>query len=84
MADRGIKNIPDPDPRILRMQYAGKQKAGEIQPTGCSHPCSALEQMVDDMGYVHRQGRPTNLLYCSICKVPLRIVAYDGVEAADG
>lgn len=79
-----IRTIPDPDPKILRMQYANKQRAGEFKPTGCPHPISAMEQAVDDTGYAHRHHRPTNMFFCSICKTPGRLVMYDGVEPSDG
>lgn len=84
MPNEGIAHIADPDPRILRLQYAGKQRAGEIRKTGCVHPASAIEAMVDDTPHRGRNQRPTNMFYCSICHTPGRLVMYDGVEATDG
>ena len=83
--DAGIKNIADPDPRILRLQYAAKQRAGEFYPpTGCPHPVSSIEQAEDVTSYADRRGRPTNMFFCGICHIPLRLVAYDGIEPGDG
>lgn len=84
MADDTIKRINDPDPMLLRRQMRGQAAEGKIKPTGCPHPISALMQYEDDMGYVHRQGRPTNLFACSICNMHGRIIMFDGVEAKDG
>lgn len=84
MTEHSIKNIADPEARIMRAKLKAQAAAGVIKKTGCPHPVSALQQYIDDTGYVHREGKPINLLVCTICKTELRIVGYDGVEAMDG
>lgn len=85
MADDTIKRINDPDPMLLRRSLRGQASEGKLQPTnGCPHPISALQQYVDETGYRHRDGRPTNLFACSICHMHGRIIMFDGIEARDG
>lgn len=78
-----IKNIPRPDPRIMRAREAARGRAGEIPDKGCPHPTSAIEQFVDEEPGA-RYYRPTNLFQCTLCNQLLRLVDYNGRDATDG
>jgi hypothetical protein len=77
-----MKNIPNPEPWILRAQAKGQVKAGAYKKTLCPHPVSAVDQFVDQEP--GRVDRPTNLFQCSICNSFLWLVDPHGTEAKDG
>lgn len=84
MSDISIKNIVQPEAEVLRLQYAGQFNSGQRPVTGCPHPISAIQHFVDDTGETKRNGRPINLLICTICQTEGRLVMFDGVTACDG
>lgn len=79
-----VKRIDSPDAAVVRMRELARAKAGKVVNTGCPHPVSAIEQFVDDAGYVGRNDKPVNLFMCTICSSLLRLVDYNNTEAQDG
>lgn len=79
-----LKHIANPDPEIVRLREAARGRAGEVRKTGCPHPMSAIDWVVDDDSSIGRHSRPTNLFICSACNGMLRLVDFNGVEATDG
>jgi len=78
-----LKHISNPDPEIVRLREAARGKAGQVRQSGCPHPMSAIDWVVDDDSSIGRNSRPTNLFVCSACHGLLRLVDFNGVEAAD-
>lgn len=78
-----IKHIDSPDAGIIRAREAARAKSGAVAVTGCPHPVSAIDWVIDDNGQVGRNGRPLNLFVCGICGGLLRLVDFNGVEAKD-
>ena len=79
-----LKHISNPDPEIVRLRESARGKAGQVKVSGCLHPMSAIDWVVDDDGSIGRQSRPTNLFVCSACSGLLRLVDFNGKEALDG
>lgn len=78
-----IKHIDSPDANIIRAREAARAKTGSVIATGCPHPVSAVEWVVDDHGATSRNARPLNLFVCGVCNGLLRLVDYNGAEASD-
>lgn len=78
-----LKHINSPDPEIIRLREAARARAGEVMDTGCPHPMSAIDWVVDDDSNTGRNARPTNLFVCSVCHAFLRLVDFNGNEAKD-
>jgi len=78
------KNIPSPDPRIVRSLIKGRARNNEIPNPNCPHPMSAIYQIEDVVNENQRSGRPTNLFQCDICKSTLFLVDAFGNEATEG
>lgn len=78
-----LKHIHNPDPEIVRLRESARAKAGQVRQSGCPHPMSAIDWVVDDDSAIGRYGRPTNLFVCGACHGLLRLVDFNGVEATD-
>jgi hypothetical protein len=79
-----LKHIGNPDPEIVRLRELARGKAGQVKESGCMHPMSAVDWVVDDDSSIGRHSRPTNLFVCSACNGLLRLVDFNGKEAVDG
>jgi hypothetical protein len=78
-----LKYLNSPDAEIIRARESARAKAGAVPVTGCPHPVSAIDWVIEDNGQVNRNGRPLNLFVCGVCGGLLRLVDFNGVEAKD-
>lgn len=79
-----IKHIDSPEAAIVRMREAARAKTGDVVNTGCPHPVSSIDWVVDDNTQTGRSGKPLNLFVCGVCSSLLRLVDYNNNEAHDG
>jgi hypothetical protein len=77
-----IKQIGNPESNLLWAKERAAAVDGRMPLTPCPHPMSAIEQFVDEEH--GREGRPTNLFACGVCKRLLRLIDAHGKEALDG
>jgi len=79
-----LKHISSPDAAIIRAREAARAKTGSVANTGCPHPISAIDWVIEDHGSTIRNGQPQNLFVCGVCGGFLRLVDYNNNEAKDG
>lgn len=77
-----IRHIANPEADTLRRQEIERAKAGTLVNVGCPHPLTAISQFADEEA--GREGRPTNLFQCDVCRALLFLVDAHGQTASDG